>query len=65
MSMPRPCGARIYAELSGYGMSAGAGHMTAPNMDSPRRAMLNALRNAGVNASQIDYVNAHGTSTIG
>jgi 3-oxoacyl-[acyl-carrier-protein] synthase II len=56
-------GARIYAELAGYGMSADAGHMTAPNMDGPRRAMLNALRNAGVNADQVDYVNAHGTST--
>ncbi len=56
-------GAKIYAELSGYGMSADAGHMTAPNMDGPRRAMLNALRNAGVNADQIDYLNAHGTST--
>ena len=41
-------GAKIYAELLGYGMSADAGHMTAPNMDGPRRAMLNALRNAGV-----------------
>ena len=56
-------GARIYAELSGYGMSADAGHMTAPNMDGPRRAMLNALRNAGVNADQVNYLNAHGTST--
>ena len=56
-------GARIYAELVGYGMSADAGHMTAPNMDGPRRAMVNALRNAGVNADQIDYLNAHGTST--
>jgi 3-oxoacyl-[acyl-carrier-protein] synthase II len=56
-------GARIYAELSGFGMSADAGHMTAPNMDGPRRAMLNALNNAGVNADQVDYVNAHGTST--
>ena len=56
-------GARIYAELGGYGMSADAGHMTAPNMDGPRRAMLNAMRNAGVNADQIDYLNAHGTST--
>jgi 3-oxoacyl-[acyl-carrier-protein] synthase II len=56
-------GAKIYAELAGYGMSADAGHMTAPNMDGPRRAMLNALRNAGVNADQVDYLNAHGTST--
>jgi len=56
-------GAKIYAELVGYGMSADAGHMTAPNMDGPRRAMVNALRNAGVNAEQVDYLNAHGTST--
>ncbi len=56
-------GARIYAELCGFGMSADAGHMTAPNMDGPRRAMVNALRNAGINADQVDYLNAHGTST--
>ncbi|WP_310645048.1 beta-ketoacyl-ACP synthase II [Limnohabitans sp.] len=56
-------GAKIYAELGGYGLSADAGHMTAPNMDGPRRAMLSALRNAGVNANQVDYLNAHGTST--
>ncbi|MFE1570568.1 beta-ketoacyl-ACP synthase II [Comamonas odontotermitis] len=56
-------GAKIYAELLGYGMSADAGHMTAPNMDGPRRAMQGALRNAGVNADQVDYLNAHGTST--
>jgi 3-oxoacyl-[acyl-carrier-protein] synthase II len=56
-------GAKIYAELAGYGMSADAGHMTAPNMDGPRRAMVGAMRNAGVNADQIDYLNAHGTST--
>ncbi|HSV53251.1 MAG TPA: beta-ketoacyl-ACP synthase II [Burkholderiaceae bacterium] len=56
-------GAKIYAELGGFGMSADAGHMTAPNMDGPRRAMLNAMRNAGVNPDQIDYLNAHGTST--
>jgi len=59
----RARGARIYAELAGFGMSADAGHMTAPNMDGPRRAMQIAMQNAGVNASQIDYVNAHGTST--
>jgi 3-oxoacyl-[acyl-carrier-protein] synthase II len=56
-------GAKIYAELGGYGMSADAGHMTAPSMDGPRRAMVNAMRNASVNADQIDYLNAHGTST--
>ena len=56
-------GAKIYAEISGYGMSADAGHMTAPNMDGPRRAMLNAMKNAQINADQVDYVNAHGTST--
>ena len=56
-------GARIYAELGGFGMSADAGHMTAPNMDGPRRAMLSALRNAALNPEDIDYLNAHGTST--
>jgi 3-oxoacyl-[acyl-carrier-protein] synthase II len=56
-------GAKIYAEVAGYGMSADAGHMTAPNMDGPRRAMVNALRNAGINASDVQYLNAHGTST--
>jgi 3-oxoacyl-[acyl-carrier-protein] synthase II len=56
-------GAKIYAELSGFGMSADAYHMTAPDIDGPRRAMLNALRNAEVNADQVDYLNAHGTST--
>lgn len=56
-------GAKIYAELGGFGMSADAGHMTAPNMDGPRRAMLSALRNAGVNPDQVNYLNAHGTST--
>ncbi len=56
-------GVKIYAELAGFGMSADAGHMTAPNMDGPRRAMLGSLRNAGVNPDQVDYLNAHGTST--
>ena len=56
-------GAKIYAELAGFGMSADAGHMTAPNMDGPRRAIVSALTNAGINADQVDYVNAHGTST--
>jgi len=56
-------GAKIYAELAGFGMSADAGHMTAPNMDGPRRAMINAMRNAGVNPDEVNYLNAHGTST--
>lgn len=56
-------GAKIYAELSGYGMSADAYHMTSPSTDGPKRSMENALRNAGVNPTQVQYVNAHGTST--
>lgn len=56
-------GAKIYAELVGYGMSADAYHMTAPNMDGPRRSMRNALNNAGVNPDEVQFVNAHGTST--
>ena len=56
-------GARIYGELAGFGMSADAGHMTAPSMDGPRRAMLSALANAKVNVDQVQYLNAHGTST--
>ena len=56
-------GARIYAELAGYGTSADAYHMTAPSTDGPKRSMLNALRNAGMNPDQVQYVNAHGTST--
>jgi len=56
-------GAKIYAELIGFGMSGDAYHMTAPNTDGPRRSMANALRDAGLNPDQVDYVNAHGTST--
>jgi 3-oxoacyl-[acyl-carrier-protein] synthase II len=56
-------GAKIYAELSGFGMGADAFHMTAPNVDGPKRSMRAALRNAGVNADQVQYLNAHGTST--
>ncbi|MDR5171458.1 beta-ketoacyl-ACP synthase II [Methylobacillus flagellatus] len=56
-------GAKIYAELVGYGMSADAYHMTAPSMDGPRRSVVNALKNAGLNPDQIQFVNAHGTST--
>jgi 3-oxoacyl-[acyl-carrier-protein] synthase II len=56
-------GAKIYCELTGFGMSGDAYHMTAPNTDGPRRSMVNALRDAKVNPSDIQYVNAHGTST--
>lgn len=56
-------GAKIYAELSGYGMSADAYHMTAPNMDGPRRSMVNAMNNAGIDPCEIQFINAHGTST--
>lgn len=58
-------GARIYAELAGFGMSADAYHMTAPSEDGEgaARCMTNALRNAKLNADDVDYINAHGTST--
>ncbi len=56
-------GARIYGELAGYGMSADAHHITTPDKDGPRRGMRNAMRNGGVNPDEIQYVNAHGTST--
>jgi 3-oxoacyl-[acyl-carrier-protein] synthase II len=56
-------GAKIYAEVSGFGMSADAYHMTAPDIDGPRRSMSMALKNASINADQVQYLNAHGTST--
>ncbi len=56
-------GAKIYAELAGFGMGADAYHMTAPNVDGPKRSMRAALRNAGLNADAVQYLNAHGTST--
>jgi 3-oxoacyl-[acyl-carrier-protein] synthase II len=59
----RKRGAKIYAELGGFGMGADAFHMTAPNVDGPKRAMKAALRNAGLNADAVQYLNAHGTST--
>lgn len=56
-------GAKIYAELLGFGMSGDAYHITAPNMDGPRRSMVNALKSAEIAADQVQYLNAHGTST--
>jgi 3-oxoacyl-[acyl-carrier-protein] synthase II len=56
-------GAKVYAELAGFGMGADAFHMTAPNVDGPKRSMKAALRNAGINAAEVQYLNAHGTST--
>ena len=56
-------GARIYGEFLGFGMSSDAHHITSPDQDGPRRGILHALRNSGVNPDQISYVNAHGTST--
>jgi 3-oxoacyl-[acyl-carrier-protein] synthase II len=58
-------GAKIYCELAGFGMSADAYHMTSPSEsgEGAARCMRNALRNAGINADEVDYVNAHGTST--
>lgn len=56
-------GARIYAEVIGFGMSADANHITAPSMDGPKRGMQAALRNGGINADEVQYINAHGTST--
>lgn len=56
-------GARIYGEFAGYGMSSDAHHITAPDKDGPRRGIANALRNGGLNLQDIQYINAHGTST--
>ena len=56
-------GAKIYAELVGFGMGADAFHMTAPNVEGPKRSMVAALRSAGIAPEQVQYLNAHGTST--
>ena len=56
-------GAKIYAELTGFGMSADAYHMTTPSSEGPMKCMQNAINDAGLNVDQIDYINAHGTST--
>jgi len=59
----RKRGARIYGEFVGYGMSSDAHHITSPDRDGPRRGIQQALRNAQLNPDQVQYVNAHGTST--
>ncbi len=56
-------GAKIYAEVLGFGMSGDAYHITTPSMDGPRRAMVNALKDAKINLDQVEYLSAHGTST--
>jgi 3-oxoacyl-[acyl-carrier-protein] synthase II len=56
-------GAKIYAEVVGFGMTGDAFHMTTPDVDGPRRSMAMALKNAGVNVDEVQYLNAHGTST--
>lgn len=56
-------GAKIYAEVIGFGMGSDAYHMTAPNVDGPKRSMKAALRNAQINPEDVQYLNAHGTST--
>ncbi|TEA78518.1 beta-ketoacyl-ACP synthase II [Allopusillimonas ginsengisoli] len=59
----RKRGARIYGEFVGYGMSSDAHHITSPDRDGPRRGMVNALRSGGINPDEVQYINAHGTST--
>ena len=59
----RKRGARIYAEVAGFGMTGDAFHITAPDTDGPRRSMVSAMKNAGVNPDEVQYINAHGTST--
>lgn len=59
----RKRGAKIYAELTGFGMSSDAYHITAPNQEGPKLSMQNALKDAQLNGEQIGYINAHGTST--
>jgi 3-oxoacyl-[acyl-carrier-protein] synthase II len=56
-------GARIYAEVVGYGMTSDAHHITLPDMDGPRRVMLKTIKDAGITPAQVDYINVHGTST--
>ena len=63
MEQAKARGARIYCELTGFGMSADAFHMTAPDLDGPRRCMQAALANARLAPDEVQYLNAHGTST--
>jgi 3-oxoacyl-[acyl-carrier-protein] synthase II len=56
-------GAKIYAEIVGYAMTGDAFHITMPDVNGPRRVMLKALRDAGIDANEVDYINVHGTST--
>jgi 3-oxoacyl-[acyl-carrier-protein] synthase II len=59
----RARGAKIYAEIVGYGMTSDAFHYTMPNVDGPRRVMLKTIKDAGIEPNQVDYINVHGTST--
>jgi 3-oxoacyl-[acyl-carrier-protein] synthase II len=59
----RARGAKIYAEIVGYAMTSDAFHYTLPDVDGPRRAMLKAIKDAGIDPNEIDYINVHGTST--
>ena len=59
----RARGAKIYAEVTGYGMTSDAFHITLPDMDGPRRVMLRTIKDAGIEPHEVDYINVHGTST--